>query len=417
LLERKSPPLTHAERLRVEAHLAECDDCRREHAAMTTLTGLVEQRVESAAKSSVQDRAIARALLKAGSPQTREVAEAGRVGSGAGARLAWGFALAAAVALLAFGWSRLGGETAPVPQHAAAVDQVKAGLLLVEGKPLTAGERVPADRELQTPGAFEVSLAHASLKVQQAQSLRWDAAQRTVELPSAIVDVEVDPAVHQSFRVVTSNFLVDVLGTSFRVERNTVSVVRGRVRVLSLGQQTLAELGPGQSWTFRTPEAAGEAAEASSPAPAGEPSGARKPSAPVDSAALGSDRSDALPVAERLARARSRLASGDVRGARADLEQVLAGGGSRAQQAEAQMLKAECSLVEGDRSGAVRQYLDVKQRFAGTRVAETALFAAARVESNRGAKAAAKQLLLEYQARYPKGQFRSDVDARLKMLE
>jgi len=96
---------------------------------------------------------------------------------------------------------------------------------------------------------------------------------------------------------------------------------------------------------------------------------------------------------------------------------VLASGGTRGQQAEAYMLKGDCALVQGDSKSAVRQYLDVSRRFSGLRAAETALFAAARVESNSGNQAAAKKLLLTYSERYPGGQFKSEVGARLRILE
>ncbi len=152
------------------------------------------------------------------------------------------------------------------------------------------------------------------------------------------------------------------------------------------------------------------------PEPSAE--GARTDSGNLPPGAAGPKSTAALPSAtELLARARHRLASGDARAALADLDAVLAAGGSRGQQAEAYMLKGDCALVQGDSKAAVRQYLDVSRRFSGLRAAETALFAAARVESNSGNKAAAKKLLLAYSERYPNGQFKSEVGARLRIIE
>lgn len=410
LMERQSPALSHAERLRVESHLNECEDCRREHGAMLQLIQLVDDRVESAAKPGVQDRAIARALLRAKAPETAALPAAA---SFAWPRLAWGLGLAAmlAVGLALSLRTRKAVDSAPVVA-AALGDRVKSGALLLGDHHLAAGQAVPQDRELRASGPLELQLAHASLAIEKTQTLRWSAAERTVELSDGVVEAEVDPTKHQTFRIVLPNFVVDVLGTHFRVAHDTVSVDRGRVRITSRARQTLAELGPGQSWTYQpAPAAATPAAEAAALAPpSNKPAGTSSDAAPAPSA-------EKIVPAELLARARHRLASGDAKAARQDLERLLASGASRSQQAEAYMLEGDCALVQGDHGGAVRQYLEVRQRFAGTRFAETALFAAARVESNRGSKAAAKRLLLEYRDLYPQGQFSSDVDARLKLLQ
>lgn len=62
LMERIAPPPSHAERLRVEAHLLQCARCRRDHRGMLKLVGLIHDRIEKVVKPQVHARAIARAL-------------------------------------------------------------------------------------------------------------------------------------------------------------------------------------------------------------------------------------------------------------------------------------------------------------------------------------------------------------------
>ncbi len=417
LLERQSPSLSHAERLRVETHLAECERCRREHGAMIGLLALVEQKVESSVKTNIQERAIARAMLRSREQQT-STAEAAPAGFGLARPWAWG--LVAMAAILVVGGFFLRGWSA---RHAAAQlvqaseDRVTLGSLALAGKQLAAGDPIPAHRELHPAGPFAVSLAHAKLSVRGADSMTWSPENRVVSLRGGVADVSVDPNQHRSFQIVTPRFSVNVIGTEFQVAYDHVTVTRGRVRVSSPSGQPWAELGPGQSWSYVAPATGSEvtqAAPAGDPAlePADVPVGNRGASAPDVK-----PPSSALSTAELLARARHRLAAGEPRAALTDLDAVLAAGGSRGQQAEAYTLKADCALVQGDARAAVRQYLDVSRRFSGLRAAETALFAAARIEANGGNKASAKKLLLAYRERYPAGQFRSDVDARLRILE
>jgi predicted anti-sigma-YlaC factor YlaD len=65
LLERRSPSLSNAEGLRVEAHLAECQRCSREHDALVQLLAIAKNTVTSALRLTVRERAIARALSRA----------------------------------------------------------------------------------------------------------------------------------------------------------------------------------------------------------------------------------------------------------------------------------------------------------------------------------------------------------------
>ncbi len=411
LLERRSPALSHAERLRVEGHLAECERCRQDHTTMLGVVQLVDERVEASLKANVQERAIARAMLGARDGERAVPGELVAL-EARGNRWVWGLAGAAAIALFAVGFTRSWrGASAPQAAlvQAPAADRVVAGWLSVAGQRLASGAAVPTHRELAPSETLRVSLAHAQLSVTGAQSLSWSPEDRAVMLRGGVADVSVDPTLHQSFRVETPLFSVNVVGTEFRVVPDGVSVTRGRVRVLSPSGERWADLGPGQRWSY-TPPARAELTAAEASAAPGEPT-AMSPAPNANSATSG------LTAAELLARARHRVASGNARGALADLDAVLAARSARSQQAEALTLKGDCALVQGDARGAVRQYLDVSRRFSGSRAAETALFAAARTEADAGDKAQAKRLLASYQQRYPSGQFSGEVAARLRILE
>lgn len=416
LLERQAPSLSHAERLRVETHLAECERCRREHVAMVGLLAIVEQKIDSSLKSNVQERAIARAVLRS-REQHSAAAECPPAGVGLARAWSWGLGAALiATLLVVVGMSLRSRGIAPLGVarlEQTSGDRVVLGSLSVPGRQLQQGAAVPAHRELHPAGAFTVRLAHAKLSVRGAESMTWSPEDRVVSLRGGVADVSVDPARHQSFRVVTPRFSVNVIGTEFQVAADQVTVTRGRVQVSSPSGQPWAELGPGQSWSYVPPATGGELARQAPavdpPAVPAAPAVNRGPSAP--------EVKSATSAAELLARARHRLAAGDARAALVDLDAVLSARGSRGQQAEAYTLKADCALVQGDARSAVRQYLDVSRRFPGLRAAETALFAAARIEANGGNKASAKNLLLAYRERYPAGQFTSDVDARLRTLE
>ena len=267
LLERRAPSLSHAERLRLETHLAECERCRRDHGAMVELLALVQEKVESVVKPSVHERAIARAMSR-----SRAGSEAGKVARHSSeprfrpaAMPTFGLAAAAFVALIAVGLSfRTPGAAVESTRSSTVADRVVSGVLSWGDAQLAAGDAVPADRELRPSGAFAVNLAHARLSVKSAESIKWSPNQRVVSLRGAIADVSVDPSRRQAFRVVTPNFSVDVIGTEFRVALDTVSVTEGRVRVLSASGKLLAELGPNQSFTF-APEAEAAPAAATKP--------------------------------------------------------------------------------------------------------------------------------------------------------
>ena len=423
LLERIAPAPSHGERLRVEAHLLQCTRCHRDHRGMLKVVGLIHDRIENVVKPQVQARAIARALLRSRDAVGSGVlALPGAVRFGLGPKMEWRLAIATACVVLVAGSGlqlRLErGEAASL----LTASHLVSGALAVNGSALGPGDAIPTQQELASKGSFVVDLAHARLSAEHVDSFRWSAAERAVTMRGAVVNVSVDPSRHQSFRVITPHFMVDVLGTQFKVALDTVAVTRGRVRVLSAAGAPLAELGPGQVWSYVAPASALAALDTARGGP-------ESVVVATDAAELGSvansapdtipavDAAAAPPVGELLLRARHRLASGDAQGAAVDLDAALRGGASRSQQAEAYMLKGDCALVQRDSRSAVRQYLDVSRRFAASPMAETALFAAARVEWNSGSNEAARGLLHNYRVRYPTGLFKSEVDARLRILE
>jgi len=89
---------------------------------------------------------------------------------------------------------------------------------------------------------------------------------------------------------------------------------------------------------------------------------------------------------------------------------------SAAERAEALSLRADCALVEGDLAAAASGYLQVAERFARLPAGENALFAAGRLEAERGAHAAARKLLARYLEQYPHGRFVKEASARLRSL-
>ena len=91
---------------------------------------------------------------------------------------------------------------------------------------------------------------------------------------------------------------------------------------------------------------------------------------------------------------------------------MLATHPSLQEQAEAHMLLGDWARLSGDFARASREYLGVSARFRALPLAETALFSAARAEASAGNQARSQQLLAQYLAQYPNGQFRQEAIAR-----
>ena len=117
-----------------------------------------------------------------------------------------------------------------------------------------------------------------------------------------------------------------------------------------------------------------------------------------------------------LERARSLLANDKPEEAFATIRTALTRSPTRSDRAEAKSLQAEYALIQGDLATAAATYRTVATRYKGLPAAENALFAAARIESTRGNKAGAIELLERYLREFPNGRFRKEVVRRLKAL-
>jgi TolA-binding protein len=114
-----------------------------------------------------------------------------------------------------------------------------------------------------------------------------------------------------------------------------------------------------------------------------------------------------------LNQARSALARGHRDRAEQAVEAALKADPSRRERAEAGTLRAEMALVAGSRDRAARLFLEVADRFAGSRAAENALMAAARLMAAEGDRAGARATWQRYLDDYPDGRFRDDASRRL----
>jgi hypothetical protein len=77
---------------------------------------------------------------------------------------------------------------------------------------------------------------------------------------------------------------------------------------------------------------------------------------------------------------------------------------------------AEQAQIAGKLELAIERYTDVATAFPGAAEAESALYAAARLEVRLGRAARAKSLLEAYLARYPRGRYVDDVRRELTLI-
>jgi hypothetical protein len=355
-------------------------------------------------------------------------------------------------------------------------ERVVSGQVLVAGSAhsTSAGEALSSQVQLHTTEAAVVALGHARVELRADSDVSWDGRSRTLELQRGSALIDVDPAQHRSFQVVTRAFGVVVLGTRFEVTQSAVQVLTGRVSVqltaadaapivLAAGsERTRFELQPAAADTdgassalaADTDAAAGAHAAGAQrarvdlqPAAAGAQAARAQrtrldphPSAASAEAASGTLAAHAkrasvdeargtaarptqprasqhtLDASALLERARSQLAARELSQARATLALAAPHLHDAALRAQALSLAAECELQARRFDVARDTYLQVARQFSSMPAAETALFAAARIEAEHGARAHARELLSSYIAKYPRGSFVREAERRLQLL-
>lgn len=389
LLERRASGLGEADRLVLEEHLQQCPRCRETTALLEVLRASVNRppTMRPARIEAVLQRAIDRGLR----PESRVVARR----RPSPLLLAAAAVMVIAVVVVA--------AIRPAPQlEAKATTAIEFDALVsqrvVEGS-LRVGEfsigsrgPVPVDRQTAAPMGAKLALDAARVEFPAGSSFVWKRRDATLELVEGSVLVDVEPGAGRGFRVSTSAFHVDVMGTRFVVTARSVRVERGTVRVSPIGEASVI-LGAGQSWSL----------------PEGRDALAKEPTAGQEPA-----RQSAAAL---LAQARRLLARGEVAAARRNIASALRANPSAQEVAEASTLRAECALVSGDSEGAAKGYEEVAERHAGSAAGENALFAAGRLAATQGKRVQAAEIFRRYLARYPKGRFTQEARARLAALE
>lgn len=407
LLDRRAAGLSAAEALRLEEHLASCEQCSRDAQLLGGLRSIsheVDGTLAPHARARVVESAFARVHAQ------RVAGERARVH--ASLRIATVLALAAgaAVALRTVLAPAPASTPAPIAQNTPAAvphvvasgDRVLAGSIEVDGHALETGAPVASGVVLHASAAARIAVAHANVDLRPDTDVRWQAP-RTLQLDAGSVVADVDPEPHKPFVVQTARFAVRVLGTHFEVTLDRVSVEHGHVLVVAPDDSVLADLHGGESYAYEPP------------APAEETTAAAKPShgRSVHSAKTTAPRADAAALIER---ARVQLGGKHISAARTSIDAALGLAPQPRLRAEALTLRAECALVDGDHAAAIEAYLRVARSFGDLPAGENALYAAARLEAERQRSAAAAQLLERYLDRYPHGRFEREARARLRAL-
>lgn len=376
LMDGRSAGLGDPDRLRLEDHLAGCGACLQHSRALESVRTLARS-AEPSVTESIRRRVIDRAIAQAGS--SHEAVSVSTLGQSS-----WMPALAGVMAITA----------ALVVTLASPRGTEKA----VELKPPVI-ER--AQRFISTQPE-RIVVAGAELALGRSTTVDWNAKLATVFLREGEVNAHVASRSGQiPFRVTTPRFVVVVIGTEFRVAINSVSVLEGVVRIEALDGRVLrAALRAGETWTLESDI----------------PKTVAATSAPSIEAPVADPRDPAIPARQWLATARSRLARGDVNGARFAVTQARVQQLGSADRAEAETLLAECFQVEGDVPQAIEQYTKVADGYRGSGAGDNAAYAAARLALMGHDMALRERLLQSYLRDYPEGRFRDDASQALSKL-
>ncbi len=400
LIGRRASGLDEAEGLVLEQHLVECESCRQSAAFMRAIHRIVAD-VPAELTERSRRRAITFAFDNVGRAQVQERQRE---------RLLWpisiGLLAVAAAALFMF-WP----AAAPAPVASAG----KAPTVRSDpsqSKPVNAQAVTAEPQKWSEVGRAETRrFAHAKVELAAGTRLRFNATSTTLEIDAGEVTVDVDGSRGQPFRVQTSHFRVEVLGTRFVVSPERVEVTHGRVKVFDLEGNVLArELAAGAAFSYTSVEArAAKEPEARALTPAGRTGAPRGGHA--DS--RGEAAEARLPASAWLARAREALSQGEPRAARTFILRAEESEPQRHDRAEAGTLYAECALIDRDIDAAIRFYTSVADRYGDLNAGENAAFAAAQVATGSPDRARARALFEGYLTRYPKGRFAAEARARL----
>ena len=219
-----------SERLELEAHLSSCARCTEEHGSLSLVRQL---RVHPADGISPLGRQkIQKALaLAAGNVDATVLPR----------RTAWrwggvtvGLAVAAILATLSLhqsGYRVLGGDV-------VASTTLPTGLSTLFSRPVS----------FHAAGGGRISVNGATADLAGDTDVTWSAHEHAMTLSRGAVTLDVEHQVGRRFRVHTTRFIVEVVGTRFTVEPASVRTARGVVRVLRLNGALVAELRAGEAW-------------------------------------------------------------------------------------------------------------------------------------------------------------------------
>lgn len=408
LMQRRAQGLSAPEGLRLEDHLSRCSRCRGEANLLVGLAQL-QTRTCSPLSAAARTRAIGAAFASASHAHGKRTHLVHRPALA----LLSAAALVALASLIGLRYRRTPHEQTAVATPSRPGDRVLSGQLDFAGQPQHAGDALSASADLQTRTGARVALAHAQVELRPDTGAHWDGGSRTLSLRRGSLLAEVDPAQHKSFAVETDAFTVHVLGTRFEVTQTSVHVLRGRVSVqpkAADGDVHPVFLEGGSTHSdFELQPAAAQATPHAAAAPA--PDAARATEPATGQATRGRGRGEEL-----LERARTQLAARQLVQARRTLKLALPRLRSPALRAEASSLAADCHLMAKHYDAARNAYLRVARQYAALPAAETALFAAARVEAEHGDPDAARALLSRYLTRYPNGSFVREALRRRELL-
>lgn len=269
--------------------------------------------------------------------------------------------------------------TAPVPPDVTALGppDVAAveGSLLRDAVPVPLQSALPGDVVLHAAVDSRVTVYRVAVVIAATSDIRWASVERSMVLLRGRVEVDGDAWT----RIATDRFHVEIYGAA-TITPDRVFVHRGSGRVMSPQRKLVAQLAQGASW-----------------APQSSTTAARQPS-----------------VALLLDQAREAFTARDY--ARADqfAGSALEASPSRAQEAEARMIMAECAHARGRLDDALARYEAIAAQFADLSTGEMALFSAARLQASRGDADAARVLFHRYLDRFPSGRFAVDAERELR---